>query len=58
MLKRLGVDKMITIVLVVSLILTAMVLVLSLIAINRGYAYKHTVDPLEEDHRQENKHNQ
>lgn len=57
MLKRLGVDKMITIVLVVSLILTAMVLVLSLIAINRGYAYKHTVDPLEEDHRQENKHN-
>lgn len=40
---------MITIVLIVSLILTAMVLILSLIAINRGYAYKHTIDPLDED---------
>lgn len=34
-------------VLVISLILTAIVLVLSLVTISQGYGYKHTIDPLE-----------
>lgn len=37
------------IVLIASLLLTAFVLVLSLFVISKGYAYKHTVDPLEDD---------
>lgn len=32
----------------VSLVLTVAVLVLSLITISKGYAYKHTIDPIDE----------
>lgn len=35
--------------LIVSLVLTAFVLILSLVTISKGYAYKHTIDPLEKD---------
>ena len=41
--------KVITTVLVVSLILTVIVLILSLITISKGYGYKHTIDPLVKD---------
>lgn len=36
-------------ILIVSIIFTIIVLVLSLITISKGYAYKHTVDPLDHD---------
>lgn len=32
-------------VLIVSIVLTVIVLVLSLITIQKGYGYKHTIDP-------------
>ncbi|MGM8365397.1 YtzI protein [Virgibacillus sp. W0181] len=38
--------------LVVSIILTLVILYLSLLTISKGYAYKHTVDPIE-DHMEE-----
>jgi len=36
-----------------SLILIVMVIVLSLITINKGYGYKHTVDPHPDDEKNE-----
>lgn len=40
---------MATTALIVSIVLTAIVLVLSLVTISKGYGYKHTIDPLEDD---------
>jgi len=33
---------------VVSLVLTVITLLLTILTINQGYKYKHTIDPLEE----------
>lgn len=35
--------------LVVGIVLTVLTLWLTLITISKGYAYKHTIDPLNED---------
>ncbi|MCT2536180.1 YtzI protein [Aquibacillus koreensis] len=36
------------VVIVVCIVVTLLVLCLSLLTINKGYAYKHTVDPIPE----------
>jgi uncharacterized membrane protein len=36
-------------VLIISIIVVIIVLLLSILTINKGYAYKHTVDQLEEN---------
>ncbi|MDL4841141.1 YtzI protein [Aquibacillus rhizosphaerae] len=41
-------------VIVVCVLVTMFVLVLSLITINKGYAYQHTVDPLPSKNNKEN----
>lgn len=38
--------------LVISIILTIIILILSLITISKGYGYKHTVDPLVKDEKE------
>lgn len=35
---------------VISMLLTAFVLVLTLITISKGYAFKHTIDPRNDEH--------
>lgn len=53
--KRTGVIVMaVIIVLVVSILLTIGVLVLSLYVIRKGYAYKHKIDPIEDNDREQN----
>lgn len=40
---------------VISIILTVVILLLSLLTISKGYGYKHTIDPLENNEHEETK---
>ncbi|MBO1002354.1 YtzI protein [Pseudogracilibacillus auburnensis] len=43
--------------LIIGILLTVGILLLSLLTISKGYGYKHTVDPLVEENKEESTNN-